>query len=423
MSDHTHSVQTDIPNSVKIPWGITFEKWWIVRLDIERWNIRVTPFRAALIGFTLFAVAVMVYRFIMGLASVSNLNDTWPWGLWKALAVFSGVALAGGGYGTAFLVHVLHIERLQPLARSTMLASLLGYLLVLGGLILEIGRWFNFWTPFYSWGHLSPLFEIFICISAYTTVQALELCEVITEKVFRKFHWIFVRAFPVLVILGIMLPSMHQSSLGALYMLAAGKLHPLWWSPFIFFFFLLSSLYVGPAMVALGSVVADKSIGYKMPLDPMRFLAKIGGWMMVVYLGLKIVDLVMQGNVSLLVKETFEGLTNITALITGNLAAGTPANFEALAWIAEMVIGLVIPIAIVFSPLANYRWGLITYGAFASFGVFFNRFNVVITGMWRDANQIYYPSFFEVVIAFGLVSAAILGYIYLCENFRILQED
>jgi Ni/Fe-hydrogenase subunit HybB-like protein len=403
MSNTTHIDPTlkTIPNSVKIPWSIRFEKEKLgVRVNVERWTFLFTPVRVFLILFTLLAIAVMIYRFIMGLEAVSNLNDKWPWGLWKAMAVFSGVALAGGGYGTAFLVHVLHIKRLQPVARATMLASLLGYFLVLGGLFLEIGRWFNFWPPFYSWGHESPLFEIFICISCYTIVQVGEMCEVVTEKVFRQFNWILVKLMPLLIILGVMLPTMHQSSLGALYMLAAGKLHPLWWSPLIFLFFLLTSLFVGPAMLAVTSVLTDKCLGHKIPVAPMRFLARIGGVLMLVYLAIKFGDLANRGQL-------------------GQLTTG---SFESWFFIAELLIGVIIPIFIVFSPLANSRGWLILYGFLASFGVFFNRTNVVITGMWRSTDSFYFPSPFEFIIAFGLVTTAVLAFIYLSENFSILEE-
>ncbi|MCL2624008.1 MAG: polysulfide reductase NrfD [Planctomycetaceae bacterium] len=404
MSHTTHTDPTlkTIPNAVRIPYSFKFEKAKFgVRVNLERWTFLFTPMRVLLILFTLFALAVMGWRFLMGLEAVTNLNDHWPWGLWKAMAVFSGVALAGGGYGTAFLVHVLHIKRLQPVARITMLASLLGYLLVLGGLFLEIGRWFNFWPPFYSWGHASPLFEIFICISAYTVVQVGEMCEVVTEKVFRKLNRILLMFMPLLIILGVMLPSMHQSSLGALYILAAGKLHPLWWSPLIWLFFLMTSLFVGPAMVAVTSVLTDKCLGHKIPVAPMRFLARIGGVLMLVYLAIRFGDLAHRNAVG----EIFSG------------------NFESYFFMAELLIGVIIPIFIVFSPLANSRGWLILYGFLASFGVFFNRANVVITGMWRDTGVVYYPSFFEVVIALGLVSTAVLAFLYLCENFSILKSE
>jgi Ni/Fe-hydrogenase subunit HybB-like protein len=379
---------------------INFDKW-SVRIAFDQWSFRITPVRVLLLLLAAAAGAIILLRLILGLQAVSNLNDTWPWGLWIGFDVMAGVALAGGGYGTALLIHVLHIERLKPIARATMLTSLIGYILVVTGLFIEIGRWWNFWRPFVSWGHESVLFEVFLCISAYTVIQVLELCEVITEKVFRNFHWIFVRIFPFLVIIGVILPTLHQSSLGALYLMADGKLHPLWWSPIIFAYFFLSSFFVGPAMVAVESMLADKSFGHKTPIHVLKSLARIGGAVMLLYLILKIGDLVIHNKIGLL----FDG------------------SFESIAFIAELGIGVVIPILIVFSPLSNIRGWIVTYGLLASFGVFFNRINVVVTGMIRDAGSIYYPALTEIAVSVGLVSAGILAYMFLCENFNILEES
>ena len=397
MSDHTNT--TPIPNSVKIPWNVQREGWG-VRVNVERWTFKFTPMRVALIAFTGIALLLMVVRLITGLETVTNLSDEWPWGLWKAVAVFSAIALAGGGFGTAFLVHVLHIKRLSPVARTTLCASMIGYFLGLGGLFLEIGRWFNFWPPFYSWGHESPMFETFICIASYTVVQCFEFAEIVTEKVFRWLHWIFVKILPFMIIVGVMLPFMHQATLGALYLLAEGKLSPLWWSPIIYILFLLSSLYVGPASVAVISVLNDKSLGYRIPLDPMRVLAKIGAALMIVYLVLRVGDLILRGQV----------------------AAALSFDYQSCCLLLEIIAGLVIPLVIVFSPWGKTRAGLITYGALTCFGVFFNRANTVITAMWENAGVAYIPSIPEVVIVLGLITLAILGYIFLCENFSILGD-
>jgi Ni/Fe-hydrogenase subunit HybB-like protein len=186
-----------------------------------------------------------------------------------------------------------------------------------------------------------------------------------------------------------------------LYLLAAGKLHELWWSPLIFLYFLLTSLFVGPAMIVVTSVITDKCFGHKVPMDPLRLFARIGGVLMVIYLIIKFGDLAYRNEL-------------------GQLTTG---SFESFFFLAELLIGVVIPIFIVFSPLVNSRFWLIIYGFLASFGVFFNRTNVVITGMWRDTGTIYFPSFFEVVISLGLVSAAVLAFLVLCENFNILEKE
>ncbi|MDR2439550.1 MAG: polysulfide reductase NrfD [Planctomycetaceae bacterium] len=380
--------------------NIEFKKWFI-RISYDHWSFRITPLRFFLILLSLLTAVVLVYRFAFGLQSVSNLNDQWPWGLWKGWAVFAGAALAGGGYGTTFLVHILHIERLKLISHRTLLISLLGYTLMLVGLFTEIGRWFNFWRPYISWGHESALFEVFWCVSLYFIIQVLELGEIVTEKVFRQIHWFFVRFFPVFAVIGVMLPTLHQSSLGAIYLMTDGRLHPLWWSPLIFLFFLLSSLFVGPAMLVMESVLVGFAFGHKTPNDVLKILARIGGGMMILYLALKIGDLVVHNETGLL----FEG------------------SFESYAFIAEHLFGIVIPILIVFSPLINYRGWIITYGFLTSVGVFANRMNVVITGMIRDAGVIYYPTLCEVIISFGLVSTVLLIYLFLCENFNILLKN
>ncbi|MDR1963450.1 MAG: polysulfide reductase NrfD [Planctomycetaceae bacterium] len=378
--------------------NIEFNKWFI-RISYDHWSFRITPIRAFLILLSVVTAFLMLYRFAFGLQSVSNLNDHWPWGLWKGWAVFAGAAMAGGGYGTTFLVHILHIKQLKPIVRRTLLISLLGYTFLLVGLFIEIGRWFNFWRPFVSWGHESALFEVFWCVSLYTIIQVLELCEVVTEKVFRGFHWILVRYFPILAIIGVMLPTLHQSSLGAIYLMMDGRLHPLWWSPIIFLFFLLSSLFVGPAMLVMESVLVGYAFGHKTPISILKTLARIGGGIMIFYLVLKIGDLAIHNELGLLLE----------------------CSFENAAFITELLVGVIIPIAIVFSPLVNRRGWIIVYGFLTSFGVFFNRMNVVITGMARDAGVIYYPTLFEVVISFGLVSTVVLIYLFLCENFNILN--
>ena len=397
MSDHNTK---PIPNAISIPWSVKQEGWG-VRVNVERWTFKFTPIRVAMIGFAALAALAMGYRLIMGLESVTNLNDDWPWGLWKAIAVFSGIALAGGGFSMAFLVHVLKIQGLKPVARMTLCASMIAYFLGLLGLFLEIGRWFNVYVPFYSWGHESPMFETFFCIASYTVIQSLEFCEIVTEKIFRKIHWFFVKIFPALVVIGVMLPTMHQSTLGTLYLLAEGKLSPLWWSPIIFVLFLISSVYVGPASVAVISVLNDKSLGHRLPVAPMRLAAQIGASLMIIYLVLRIGDLVARNQ----------------------LGAALSGTTESCLLLTEIILGLIIPLVIVFSPLGKTRGGLITYGVLTCFGVLLNRSNTVLIGMWENAGGVqYFPSALECLIISGLVVIALLGYIFLCENFSLLGE-
>ncbi|MDR1485498.1 MAG: polysulfide reductase NrfD [Planctomycetaceae bacterium] len=370
-------------------------------IDDLSFRFKITFARVILFLLALAAFSIVVVRFVFGLNAVTNLNDDWPWGLWIGFDVMCGVALAGGGYGMALLVHVLRIERLRPVARGAMLTSLIGYLLVMAGLFLDIGRWWNFWRPFISWGHESVLFEVFWCISVYTIIQVLEFCEVITERIFRKLHKIIVTIMPVLLIAGIAIPAMHQASLGGLYLLTVERLHPFWWSPIIFVFFLLSSFFVGPAMIMLESAISGKALKHTVPIDVLRTLARIGGVAMIVYLVLRIADLIWHNKIGLVLSE----------------------DYESFAFRFEIVLGLIIPIIIVFSPLSGKRIWLVVYGLCAVFGVFLNRLNVVVTGMIREMGSFYYPTIYEITVSAGLVAAGVLVYLFICENFKIIEQE
>lgn len=369
--------------------------------EAQKWGFRITPIRVLLLLLSAVATAIIIYRLVTGLGTVTNLSDEWPWGLWIGFDVMCGVALAGGGYGTALIVHVLHRDYFLPIARSAMLTSLIGYLLVMAGLFLDIGQWFNFWRPFVSWGHSSVLFEVFWCVSCYTTVQILEFAEIATERIGTKFHNIAKAALPVLMIVGIIFPTLHQSSLGGLYLLMVDKLYPLWWSPIIFLFFLISSFFVGPAMICMETTLAGKAYDHWIPIPILRKLIRISGYAMIVYVILKIYDLMSRDVFGLMFNGTFE------------------ANM----FLIEMVFGIIIPIFICFSGFSASRTGLFIFGLLVSSGVVLNRMNIVITGMIRSTGVSYVPSLGEFIVSAGLVAMGVLAYCFIVENFRILEHD
>lgn len=367
----------------------------------QGWRFSITPFRLVLMAISAISLALIMFRLITGLGLVTNLNDSWPWGLWISFDVMCGVALAGGGYGTALIVYVFRQEQFSSIARSAALTSLIGYLLVMVGLFLDIGQWWNFWRPLVSQGHSSVLFEVFICVSIYTTVQVVEFGEVTTERVGRKYHAFFRKILPVLLVVGIAIPTMHQSSLGALYLLMVDKLHPLWWSPVIFFQFLLSSFFVGPAMIAVETALAGKAFNHKVPVPVLTGLIRISGCAMLVYLAVKFGDIILSGDVPYL----FDG------------------SFESVFFWIEVGLGVIVPVVICFSPLAKIRGWVVTFGALVASGVILNRYNVVVTGMTTSTGVSYWPSPSELTITIGLVAMGMLAYLFICENFRIIEHE
>ncbi len=365
----------------------------------QKWTFKITPVRIVMIALALLAAGLAVYRLTAGLG-VTNLNDDWPWGWWIGFDVLVGVALAGGGYSTALIVHIMHRNQFHSIARSAMLTSLLGYILVLVGLFLDIGQWFNFWRPFVSWGYHSVLFEVFWCVSLYTMVQVLEFGEIATERVFTKFNPFFKKIMPVLLIVGVLLPTMHQSSLGGLYLIEVGKLHPLWWSPFIPLFFMMSSFFVGPAMICIETTLAGKALNHQVDIRVLRSLTRISGTLMVIYLAWKVIDLINRGAF-------------------GYVFAG---GLESNMFLLEMIIGVIIPIIMCFTSYTKTRSGLLAFGLFTTAGVIINRMNVVFTGMYNALGPGYFPSWIEIMVTVGLITGAAIVYLFIAENFNIIGE-
>lgn len=368
-----------------------------MKVEILGWKFTITPTRLVLAAIAGLSILTMLVRFITGFGMVTNLSDEWPWGLWIAFDVLTGVALAGGGYSTALIVHILHRDKYHPIARGALLTSLLGYILVMLGLFLDIGQWFNFWRPFISWGHASVLFEVFWCVSIYTTIQTLEFGEIVTEKIGVRLHGLFKKILPVLMIIGVIFPTLHQSSLGALFLIAPHKVYPLWWTEFLPVFFLMSSFFVGPAMIAIESSLAGNFFGHKVSTEVLKGLARISGAMMALYLFLKVYDLVSRG-------------------VFGLMFAG---NFEGNMFLLEMVLGILIPLGIVFSKWANTQAGLAVYGVLTAGGVILNRMNTVFTSMLHYSDGAYFPSIWEFIISIGLVAIGCLCYCFIVENFNI----
>ena len=364
------------------------------------WDFTITPVRFVLTGLVALMVATVVLRLLTGFQYVTNLTDETPWGMWIAFDVMCGVALAGGGYSTALLVSIFQYKEFHVVARGALLTSLLGYILVMAGLFLDIGQWFNFWRPFVSWGYTSVLFEVFWCISIYTTVLSIEFFEIITERILRKkLHRYIVKILPVLVVIGLIFPVMHQSSLGGLFLIMKERMFPLWWSEFLPIYFLLSSFFIGSAMVTIETTLAKTAYGHEIPHNIMLKLTRVGAGMMFVYLLLKLYDLFEKHEWN----YVFQG------------------TLQSNMYCVEMLFGILIPLVIIVSPLSKKRGGLLTYATLTVFGVILNRLNCVFTSMYESGS--YFPGIGEIIVSVGLISMGVLIYCFLVENFNIIGNE
>lgn len=373
----------------------------------ERWTsrfgFRLTPLRWAMLAFIVFFAAVAGYRFAFGLGPSTNLNDEWTWGLYKYL-VFAGVALAGCGYSTVFLAHVLHVKKFYPVVRVAMVVSLLGYTIAMVVLLFDITVYYNFWRPFVYWGYTSILFEVLWCMTIYWTIQILEFGHIAFERIDApKLYNILDKAMPILICVGIMLPTLHQASLGGIF-IATINLYPAWWSPNISWFFMISSVFVGPAVVAFScwalARVYNKDFTDYMP--SLTVLAKVGAYIMVFYLLFKAWDLTARGAWPYVFNGTLQG----------NM------------FLLEMIPFFIVPLVMFLTPsIRNSVGGIVTASILSSIGVLLNRANVMFTGMAPAYDLTYFPSWEEWVVTIGLLVGTILAALFFVENFRVLEGE
>lgn len=357
--------------------------------------------RAVLSAFTALGLAAALYRFVFGLGAATNLSDQWPWGFWIGFDVVSGVALAGGAFTIAAAVHLFRQHHLEPLLRPAILTGFLGYLLVILGLLVDLGKPWNIWHPIVMWQPHSVLFEVAWCVMLYTTVLALELAPALFERL-RAVRVLAVlrRITPALVVAGVVLSTLHQSSLGSLFLIMPGKLHPLWNSMLLPVFFFTSAIVLGLGMVTLEATLSARYLTHRNESPLLARLLRALPWAVGTYLTLKLADLAARGQLG--------------ALLTGGLEAG-------LFWL-ELLL-LAVPGALACSPrLRASATAQGPLGGLVVAGVVLNRFNVSLFGIGGYAGGGYLPSLAELAISLGLVSLGVLAFIVAVENLPIFHR-
>ena len=215
---------------------------------------------AAAVGVLAVGLTVIVYRFRYGLGAVTHLTQVNAWGLWKGFNVITGVALGAGGYTLACAVYILGLREYRPLVRVGVLAGFVAYASAVVGLLIDIGQpWRIVYPLVYSFGVTSVMFEVAWCMCLYLAVLAFEFSPAVYEWLgLRRLHERTVRLSAGVVAFGVILSSLHQPSLGALFLMAPSKLHPLWYSRFMPVLFFVSSIAAGLAMVITVSAVARR---------------------------------------------------------------------------------------------------------------------------------------------------------------------
>ncbi|HYK90744.1 MAG TPA: Ni/Fe-hydrogenase cytochrome b subunit [Acidobacteriota bacterium] len=329
-------------------------------------------------------------RCTRGLGGSTHLSDQFPWGLWIGFDVLCGVGLAAGGFALCATVHIFNVKRFEPILRPTILTAFLGYLLVIVGLLIDLGRTFQIWHAIIMWNPHSVMFEVAWCVMLYTTVLSLEFAPVVLErlKLVRTLKILKKLSIPI-VILGVLLSTLHQSSLGSLYLIVPYKLYALWYSPYLPLFFFISALAVGCAMVIFESFLSSRAFRKSLEMGILSQVGRIAVVVLAVYLTMRFMDIYNRHILSLLfVPRT-----------------------ETLMYWAEMIVGVIAPLILLSFPAARRsRTGLFLGSVMIILGFVMDRLNITITGMEASAGTHYAPSWMEVSITMAIVTAGFIAF-------------
>jgi Ni/Fe-hydrogenase subunit HybB-like protein len=326
-----------------------------------------------------------VVRFTQGLGQSTNLNDQFPWGIWIGFDVLCGVMLAAGGFTLTAAVHIFNIKRLHPIVRPTILTAFLGYVLVCVALMYDLGRPYRIWHPLVMRNPHSVMFEVAYCVMLYTTVLSLEFSPIVLERFNLQKPLKIIRAALIpLVILGVILSTLHQSSLGTVYLIMPEKLHPFWYSPLLPVFFFISAIAVGLAMTIFESSLSSKHFGQQLELPILQELGRVLVVVLSVYGILRLEDLLHRGVLKLLLQPGYEMY---------------------LFWL-EISLSLILPLLLLSQKkIRSTAQGLYLAAVLVVLGFITNRLNVSITGQESAAGMHYVPKWTEIAVTGAIIAA------------------
>lgn len=411
-------------------------------------GLRLSRGVIALLVLSLSGLGLIAYRFALGLGAVTNLSDGYPWGFWIGIDILVGIALAAGGFVMAGLVHIFGGQRFQPLARPAILTALLGYLLFIFALCVDLGRPWHIWLALLSWNHVSPMFEVAWCVMFYTFVLALEFTPALLERLrldrtLRVWHemvpWAIVgvltlfiyamtgspfwaattftillawellmrvglmprdKEIPLLLIMaGIMLSTLHQSSLGTLFLIT-DKLDPLWYTPILPLLFFVSALMVAPAMVMVEAYLSGRVLSHEPHADLLARLGQAMPLLIGAYLVIRVADILTRGE--------------MWGTVTPSL--------DSLWWWLEIGSLLAAQAFFTTSSTAAGRGRLFIPALITVFAVVVHRTGVAIVGLNVPEYPAYVPAWPEVMITVGVAAMGILAFRLAVEHLPVYGE-
>jgi len=347
-------------------------------------KVKITFWRVVLVLLLVAGAYATVLRFVRGLGASTNLSDSFPWGLWIGFDVMCGVMLAAGGFTLTASVYLFNLKKFKPIVRPTVLTAFLGYQLVVVALLFDLGRGYRIWHPLVMWNPRSVMFEVAWCVTLYSIVLSLEFGGVIFER-FKLFQLLRIQKMLLipLVIAGVLLSTLHQSSLGSLYLIVPNKLHPFWYSPILPVLFFLSAICVGLAMTIFESSMSAKHFGKHLELPLIQSLGRTLLVMLSVYTVVRFEDLLHRGALSLL----------------------TMPGMERDLFLLETLRVSVAPISLLLIPkVRESANGLYVSAVLCLLGFVANRMNVAITGMERASGVHYFPKWTEIAVTLAIIA-------------------
>jgi len=372
----------------------------------------ITPFNLVAAVILSFGVPLIVLRFTQGLASVTHASNEYPWSILLGWGLFSGVPLSATGYIMATAVYIFGFKKYHPLVRLGVLTGFMGYLFAVIYLLIDIGRpWRIYYPMAVSFGPTSVLFLVAWHVALYLTVQLLEFSPAILEWLrSRRVRKWAVMITVAMTIAGVILSTLHQSALGALFLLAPGKVHPLWYSPFLPVFFFISSIYAGLAMVIAVSTVLARFLRekagqeYLENLDPMTVgLGKAAAVVLFVYFALKWIGVAHDDHWALL------------------------ATSQGHWFLAEILLFVLAPGILLAVGVKRNSARIVRFGAFwAVAGAILNRLNVsLVMFNWQLPGHLHHivPPMREAGIVLTVATIHILLFRWIVNRMPVLRED
>ncbi|AJE02773.1 Ni/Fe-hydrogenase cytochrome b subunit [Geobacter pickeringii] len=405
--------------------------------QVQPGKIFTKPF-FILLALVVFGFGLIAYRFFAGVGAVTGLSDGYPWGIWIAYDVATGTAFACGGYALALLIYIMNRWKYHPLIRSALLTSVFGYCLAGFSVMVDLGRYWNAYSFFLPtrWQPNSIMFEVALCVMTYSMVLIIEFLPAVLYTlehskwrwVRESAHWLYPRLLPdrealhsgltvvskvaghmqvrldkvliFFIVLGITLPSMHQSSLGSMMIVAGEKLNPLWQTGFLPLLFLINCIFIGYATVMFESIVSSYGFKRAYEVHEIAGIAKIVPMVAGLWMAVRFGDLIWRHQIpAIFAFDKNSCFFLLEVLLIGGGAFMLLSKKNRL------------------SPRM-----LFISGAILMLGGGLFRFNVYLIGFNPGAGWSYFPSFAEFMITVGIIALEILGYLVLVKIFPVMPN-